>query len=52
MKTYTYYGNTIYYEPQPGYKPPYSAYIDGLFHYADTLAGIKKIIREHENRNK
>ena len=47
MKTYTYYGHMIYFDPQPGYKLPYSSYIDGLFRYADTLAGMKRMIREY-----
>ena len=39
----------IYFDPRPGYALPYSAYIAaaGIFRYADTLAGIKKLIREY-----
>lgn len=50
MKMYTYFGNIIYYDPQPGYKLPYSVYIDGLFRYADTLAGVKRLVREYLNK--
>ena len=48
MRTYnvwTYYGITIYREVKPGYRLPYSACIDGLTAHADTLAGIKRLIR-------
>lgn len=49
-KTYTYYGHLIHYNGGPGYALPYSAYIDGLFKCADTLARIKKLIREYINK--
>lgn len=45
MKTYTYYSITIYYHSVLSHSLPYSAYINGSFIYADTLAGIKRLIR-------
>jgi hypothetical protein len=34
----------------PGYALPWSAYVNGHFVYADTLAGIKELIRAEVNR--
>lgn len=45
IKTYVYYGYTIYYHSVLGHSLPYSVYIDGLFKYSDTIAGIKRLIR-------
>ncbi len=46
-KTYKYYGYTIYFNGGPGYFVPYSVYLNGSFKCADTLAGIKRLIREY-----
>lgn len=42
----TYRGVNISHSTQVGYKLPWSAYVGGRFVYADTLDGIKALIRE------
>jgi hypothetical protein len=42
----TYKGVQIYKAESCGFMLQWSAYINGLFHCADTLAGIKKMISE------
>ena len=42
----TYRGVNITYSTSVGYRVPWSAYLVDRFVYADTLAGIKQLIRE------
>jgi len=44
MKTYM--GCNVTRSSTPGYALPWSAYVNGRFVYADTLTGIKEMIRE------
>lgn len=41
-----YYGVNIMHSTTVGYMVPWSAYVAGRFVYADTLDGIKAMIRE------
>lgn len=41
-----YMGINIERKTTPGYALPWSAYVNGTFVYADTLAGIKALIRD------
>ena len=43
MKTYM--GCNVTRSSTPGYALPWSAYVNGRFVYADTLTGIKELIR-------
>lgn len=45
-KPRTYRGVLITYSSAVGYRVPWSAYVGGRFVYADTLDGIKAMIRE------
>lgn len=50
MKFYWYYfGHIIYRNPEPGYRLRYNVIGVGS---ADTLSGIKKLIREHRAKSK
>ena len=46
IKPRTYRGVLITYSSAVGYRLPWSAYVGGRFVYADTLNGIKAMIRE------
>ena len=50
MKTRIYLGCNIERKTSPGYALPWSAYVNGHFVYADTLAGIKELIRAELGR--
>lgn len=45
MNYYSTYKDCIIYRQYNGYRLPWVSYINGMFVYADTLAGIKKLIR-------
>lgn len=44
----TYKGCNIYRNTEPGFHLPWISYVDGLFVYADTLQGIKRMIKGTE----
>lgn len=53
MKTYKYKGELIYKnEGVGGYALPFSSYVGGRFWYADSLSGIRELVRKAIEANR